>query len=410
MWPHDDIVRPPKGTTHVVLDTPAGLHGKRLDAVMRIADRMLIPLQPSLFDIQATHAFVQEGAPHRAAPRSSWAWWACACVNTRKANEQLHHYLATLPVPVVGWLRDTQNYVQLAARGLTLWDVAPSRVERDLEQWAPLADGCAPDEALRPPGRSAGPGRPGIGVSDWMLVDQRRIDLFAQATGDHQWIHTDPVRAAAGPFGATVAHGFLTLSLVPAMLESAFAIDDVRMGINYGLNRVRFMAPVRVGSRLRGRFKLLALSRWKVARSWWLRPRWNWKARQTGLRGRDGVPPLHLSSPTPQRWVPGPWCGHTMPRHTRCGDPMKVLLVDDHPLVLAALQAVIQSIGSDTTVVGVDSAAAARATLAATATTTWCCWTCRWATPTVSTCWSSSAPPTRQCRWWWCRPRTAPAT
>lgn len=95
-------------------------------------------------------------------------------------------------------------------------------------------------------------------VSDWVAVDQPRIDAFAQATGDHQWIHTDPARAAAGPFGATVAHGFLTLSLVPLLSEQAWAIDDVRMGVNYGLNRVRFTAPVRVGSRLRGRFKLLA--------------------------------------------------------------------------------------------------------------------------------------------------------
>jgi len=97
-----------------------------------------------------------------------------------------------------------------------------------------------------------------LGVSDWLAVDQARIDLFAQATGDHQWIHTDPVRAAAGPFGATVAHGFLTLSLLPVLFETGFAIDDVRMGVNYGLNRVRFPAPVRVGSRLRGRFRLLA--------------------------------------------------------------------------------------------------------------------------------------------------------
>ena len=96
-----------------------------------------------------------------------------------------------------------------------------------------------------------------LGVTDWVEVDQQRIDLFAQATGDHQWIHTDPVRAAAGPFGATVAHGFLTLGLVPMLFESGFAIDDVRMGVNYGLNRVRFAAPVRVNSRLRGHFKLL---------------------------------------------------------------------------------------------------------------------------------------------------------
>ncbi len=95
-----------------------------------------------------------------------------------------------------------------------------------------------------------------IALSDWVEIDQRRIDQFAEATGDHQWIHVDPARAAQGPFGATVAHGFLTLSLLPLLSQSAFAIDDVRMGINYGLNRVRFPNPVRVGSRLRGRFKL----------------------------------------------------------------------------------------------------------------------------------------------------------
>ena len=95
-----------------------------------------------------------------------------------------------------------------------------------------------------------------IGVSGWFGVEQPRIDAFADATDDHQWIHVDPVRAAAGPFGATVAHGFLTLSLLPALSEDAFQIDDARIGINYGLNRVRFPAPVRVGSRLRGRFVL----------------------------------------------------------------------------------------------------------------------------------------------------------
>ncbi len=97
-----------------------------------------------------------------------------------------------------------------------------------------------------------------LGLSDWLIVDQKRIDLFAEATDDHQWIHVDPVSAAAGPFGATVAHGFLTLSLLPPLFASGFHIDGIRMGINYGLNRVRFPAPVRVGSRLRGRFKLLA--------------------------------------------------------------------------------------------------------------------------------------------------------
>ena len=161
-------------------------------------------------------------------------------------------------MPVVGWLRDTQNYVQLAARGLTLWDVAPSRVERDLEQWAPLVAWVQPMKHLRTSGRPAGAGGAGLGVQRLAAVDQARIDLFAQATGDHQWIHTDPARAAAGPFGATVAHGFLTLSLLPVLFETGFAIDDVRMGVNYGLNRVRFPAPVRAGSRVRGRFRLLA--------------------------------------------------------------------------------------------------------------------------------------------------------
>jgi chromosome partitioning protein len=137
---HHDVVRPPKGTSHVVLDTPAGLHGKKLDAVLRIADRLLVPLQPSLFDIQATHAFLAALREH---PRAGAIRVGLVGMRVREhtlANEQLHQYLATLPVPVVAWLRDTQNYVQLAARGLTLWDVAPSRVERDLEQWQPLRE------------------------------------------------------------------------------------------------------------------------------------------------------------------------------------------------------------------------------------------------------------------------------
>jgi acyl dehydratase len=97
-----------------------------------------------------------------------------------------------------------------------------------------------------------------LGHSDWITVDQSRIDRFADATGDHQWIHVDPQRAAAGPFGATVAHGFLTLSLLPEMAASAFQITGSRMGVNYGLNRVRFPAPVPSGSKLRGHFKLLS--------------------------------------------------------------------------------------------------------------------------------------------------------
>jgi acyl dehydratase len=95
-----------------------------------------------------------------------------------------------------------------------------------------------------------------LGTSDWLDIDQLRIDQFAAVTGDSQWIHIDPVRAAAGPFGTTVAHGYLTLSLLPVMVRSAFRVGNVRMTVNYGLNRVRFPAPVPVGSRLRGHFKL----------------------------------------------------------------------------------------------------------------------------------------------------------
>ncbi|MDC6168760.1 MaoC family dehydratase [Paucibacter sp. XJ19-41] len=97
-----------------------------------------------------------------------------------------------------------------------------------------------------------------IGLSDWIEVDQARIQRFADATDDQQWIHTEPARAAAGPFGTTIAHGFLTLSLLPAFFDSGFQVADSRMGINYGLNKVRFPAPVPVGSRLRARFTLLS--------------------------------------------------------------------------------------------------------------------------------------------------------
>ena len=93
--------------------------------------------------------------------------------------------------------------------------------------------------------------------SDWIEVTQERIQLFADATNDHQWIHVDPERAKAGPFGTTIAHGFMTLSLLPEMSASAMQILNTRMGVNYGLNRVRFPAPVPAGSRLRGRFTLL---------------------------------------------------------------------------------------------------------------------------------------------------------
>ena len=97
-----------------------------------------------------------------------------------------------------------------------------------------------------------------VAISEWITVTQEQVNQFAQATGDHQWIHVDVERATAGPFGAPIAHGFLTLSLLPRFFESAMEIRNTRMGVNYGLNRVRFTAPVPVGSRLRGRMTLLA--------------------------------------------------------------------------------------------------------------------------------------------------------
>ncbi len=135
-----EVVKPPKGTSHVVLDTPAALHGKRLDAVLKVADTVLIPLQPSLFDIQATHPFVTELLAHKRAAKLRIGLVAMRVRENTISAEQLRQFLATLPVPVVGQLRDTQNYVQLAARGLTLWDLNPNRVERDLEQWRPIAE------------------------------------------------------------------------------------------------------------------------------------------------------------------------------------------------------------------------------------------------------------------------------
>ena len=96
-----------------------------------------------------------------------------------------------------------------------------------------------------------------VAVSDWITITQQQIDQFAQATGDHQWIHVDPERAKDGPFGATIAHGFLTLSLIPTFFDNAMEVQDTKMGVNYGLNRVRFTSPVPVGSRLRARLKLI---------------------------------------------------------------------------------------------------------------------------------------------------------
>lgn len=95
-----------------------------------------------------------------------------------------------------------------------------------------------------------------VGVGDWLEIGQERIDQFADATEDHQWIHVDPERAAQGPFGSTVAHGFLTLSLIPGLVSGFTSVDGAKMGVNYGLNKVRFPAPVPSGSRVRARVEL----------------------------------------------------------------------------------------------------------------------------------------------------------
>jgi acyl dehydratase len=98
-----------------------------------------------------------------------------------------------------------------------------------------------------------------VGQSDWVTVDQERIDTFADATGDHQWIHVDPERAKQGPFGTTIAHGYLTLSLIPMLAADVATLKGARMGVNYGLNKVRFPAPLPAGDRVRATFELLSV-------------------------------------------------------------------------------------------------------------------------------------------------------
>ena len=137
-WEMNDgqIAKPPKGTTHVVLDTPAGLKGNKLDAVLNIATKVVIPLQPSIFDILATEEFLKKLSRREQAYEVGVLGMR---VNARsRAADQLGHYVTQLGLPVLGYLRDTQNYIQLAAHGATLWDVAPSRVEKDLDQWADI--------------------------------------------------------------------------------------------------------------------------------------------------------------------------------------------------------------------------------------------------------------------------------
>ena len=136
----DLIVKPPKGTTHVVLDTPAGLHGWRFNDVIKLADKIIVPLQPSVFDIFATRAFLDQLAEHRHADKLRVGLVGMRVDSRTIAADKLREFVDSLSVPVLGMLRDTQNYIHLAARGLTLFDVAPSRVEKDLEQWESICD------------------------------------------------------------------------------------------------------------------------------------------------------------------------------------------------------------------------------------------------------------------------------
>ena len=136
----DNIARPPKGTTHVVLDTPAGLHGKTLDKVLKLSTRVIVPVQPSLFDMLATRHFLETLLSEKAVRKGKADVAVIGMrvdARTRAAGE-LERFFATFDLPVLTYLRDTQVYVQAAAHGLTLFDLAPSRAEKDIEQWQPL--------------------------------------------------------------------------------------------------------------------------------------------------------------------------------------------------------------------------------------------------------------------------------
>lgn len=136
----DLIVKPPKGTTHVVLDTPGGLHGWRFNDVIKLADKIIVPLQPSVFDIFATRAFLDQLAEHRHAGKLQLGIVGMRVDSRTIAADNLRGFVDSLGLPVLGMVRDTQNYIHLAARGLTLFDVAPGRVEKDLEQWQSICE------------------------------------------------------------------------------------------------------------------------------------------------------------------------------------------------------------------------------------------------------------------------------
>ena len=131
----DKMAKPPRGTTHVVLDTPGGLHGKALQQIVDHADKVIVPLQPSIFDIYATRHFLDELAQLKKTSHKQVGIVGMRVDPRTIAADKLHEFVDGLKLPVIGYLRSTQNYIHLAARGLTLFDVAPGRVERDLEQW-----------------------------------------------------------------------------------------------------------------------------------------------------------------------------------------------------------------------------------------------------------------------------------
>jgi chromosome partitioning protein len=134
---HDNIARPPKGTTHVVLDTPAGLRGKLLDKVLKLSTRVIVPVQPSMFDMAATRSFLTELLSEKAIRkgRADVAVIGMRVDARTRAAADLERFFATFDLPVLTYLRDTQVYVQAAGAGMTIFDLPPSRAERDLEQW-----------------------------------------------------------------------------------------------------------------------------------------------------------------------------------------------------------------------------------------------------------------------------------
>ncbi len=139
---HDNIARPPKGTTRVVLDTPAGLHGKLLEKVLKLSTRVIVPVQPSMFDMLATRHFLTELLSEKAVRKGKADVAVIGMrvdARTRAAGE-LEKFFATFDLPVLAYLRDTQTYVQATAAGMTIFDLPPSRAERDLEQWRAIID------------------------------------------------------------------------------------------------------------------------------------------------------------------------------------------------------------------------------------------------------------------------------